>query len=279
MAEPAVATVSDQTRFQTPSVTEGHTGRIHRHLRRRAERVTPGCVHRLRPAAGTTAISSLTLVGLVAFASFCTTSRASAQEVRRSDAAATHTTEAPASADPVESGPRRKQFAFTVNPLNYLILRYGFNFEYQPVAHHGLIVSPHFESLSGNPSDDCSDTKCKITLRGGGVELGYRFYTGSQGFNGLFVSPSLVLAAYDVDSVHYGSNSHRTYTSIGAALDVGGQWQTGHFVLGGGIGVQYKEFLGERFGVPERGLEAIFMQYNASDEFHLRVLMSIGYAF
>ena len=35
----------------------------------------------------------------------------------------------------------RKQFAFTTNPLNLVIGRYGFNFEYQPVAHHGLIVS------------------------------------------------------------------------------------------------------------------------------------------
>jgi hypothetical protein len=219
------------------------------------------------------------LAGLVALALSCVNSWSSAQDRLPSKPALTEQTESPSSGDAVQSGFARKQFAFSVNPLNYLILRYGFNFEYQPVAHHGLIVSPHFVSLSGSPYDDCSEQNCSIALRGGGLELGYRFYTGSLGFNGLFISPSLLLASYATNSTHYGSESHSAYTSVGAALDMGGQWQTGHFVIGGGVGVQYKGFLGERFGVPERGLGPIFMEYNAGNEYFLRVLMSIGYAF
>ena len=80
-----------------------------------------------------------------------------------------------------EPRPLPKQFAFTFNPLNLLIGRYGFNFEYQPVLNQGLIVTAHYDYLSGEggSSDSCNGV-CTSTLNGAGVELGYRFYSGKR---------------------------------------------------------------------------------------------------
>lgn len=141
-----------------------------------------------------------------------------------------------------EPRPVPKKFAFTFNPLNLLIGRYGFNFEYQAVPHHGLIVTPHFDHIALSESD----SPYTDTLNGMGVELGYRFYTGSKGFNGFFVGPSLLLAKGSVDYEASGStvadqyrSINRSFSTIGGAIDVGGQWQFDHFVIGIGVGIQY----------------------------------------
>lgn len=140
-----------------------------------------------------------------------------------------------------EPRPVRKQFAFTFNPLNLLIGRYGFNFEYQPVLHHGLIVTPHFDYLSGKVGTDACEN-CSDTLKGGGVELGYRFYSGKLGLDGFFLGPSLIVTWHRLirlDPPDNYDNIDVNFTGVGGAFDVGWQQQLGHFIIGGSIGVQY----------------------------------------
>lgn len=279
--------MQNQHQSAPPSVARGHTGRS-RHLgaapasadpqtRSRGDDVTPQRHSAKRPATQRWAAAAM-----VGIAACCVACRVSAQSLPRPTASAATPAGGPAepsAQDARDSRSERTQFAISANPLNFIIGRYGLNFEYQPIAHHGVILTPYFLYLNGNGRDDCSDANCKDSLRGGGLELGYRFYTSKRGFHGFFASPSLLVTTFDSGSTYYGSESHRNHTSLGVAFDVGGQWQVGHFIIGGGIGVQRKWFTGERYGIPERGFGAIFMSWNASDENLLRLLMSVGYAF
>jgi hypothetical protein len=131
--------------------------------------------------------------------------------------------------------PKAKRLALTLNPLNLIIGRYAFNFEYQPLLHHSLIITPHYDH-SSNAGGDCGG--CTDTLTGAGGEFGYRFYAGKQGFDGFFAGPSLLVARYTVTSTYAGDSSD-TFGSIGGALDLGWQWLLGNFVVGTGLGVQY----------------------------------------
>jgi hypothetical protein len=146
---------------------------------------------------------------------------------------------------PVEATPEPapKQFAITTNPLNLFIHRYGVNFEYQPTLHHGVIVSPHYDNLSvgmTGPAFDASGNPQNASYTDGfsgfGTEIGYRFYSGNRGFNGLFAGPSLLLATYTAS----GEGKSTSFSSIGWAWEVGGQAQLGGgFIIGGGGGMQY----------------------------------------
>jgi hypothetical protein len=143
-----------------------------------------------------------------------------------------------------EPKPVPKQFAFTFNPINLLIGRYAFNFEYQPLPHHGLIVTPHFDHATSTPLQD-GDPPISDTLTGFGAEFGYRFYSGTQGFNGFFAGPSLLIARYSVTDKYRVTDTYSrndtsyAFSSVGAAIDIGAQWQLGHFIIGGSVGVQY----------------------------------------
>ncbi len=74
-----------------------------------------------------------------------------------------------------------RHFAFTLNPLNLVIGRYGFNFEYQPVVHHCLVVTPHYDHAV---ADTMGEARITDHLDGAGAEIGYRYYTGAHGFEG-----------------------------------------------------------------------------------------------
>jgi len=219
------------------------------------------------PAKGITArqrILVITALGVLAFAS----STASAQQ-------SSHT------ATDENPKPVRRSFAVTSNPLNLVIGRYGFNFEYQPVLHHGIIVSPHYDYLSGNPGQEggSCNGRCAETLSGAGTEFGYRFYSGNRGFNGIFVGPSLIIARHKSRFTYSPWNDQTVvvFNEIGAALDIGGQWQLGHFVIGGGIGVQFSA-LDHEIGSTGRGID-ILIQYNAGGSLLPRLLFNLGYAF
>lgn len=177
-----------------------------------------------------------------------------------------------------------RQFAFTFNPLNLLIGRYGFNFEYEPVPHHALVFTPHYDYLSGDVgTDGCSGT-CSLRLNGGGVELGYRFYSGEYGFSGFFAGPSLIVSRHKLTYADSGSNppfnipateSSVFFTGIGGALDAGWQWQGTHFIIGGSVGIQYTQ-------VPEdvrwvgRGA-GLLIDYNSGAGLLPRIGFNLGY--
>ena len=170
-----------------------------------------------------------------------------------------------------EPKPEHKQMSFTFNPLNLFIGRYGFNFEYQPIVHHGLIITPHYDSAS------IDTIGYKDSFSGFAGEIGYRFYTGEKGFNGFFVSPQLLVGAYkshwEGKDIFAGTSHDTNFTSLGYAIDIGGQGQIGGFVIGGGFGMQYTHVnkdLGDLSGTA-----AII----AGGGWRPRFLFNIGFAF
>lgn len=186
-------------------------------------------------------------------------------------------------ADTASNGSERTEFAFTSNPLNLLIGRYGISFEYQPVIHHTLIFSPHYDTLSGDPGQEGScNGRCTDTLSGAGAEVGYRFYTGNRGFNGFFIGPSVIVSRHmsrfsNPDSAPQWRESSVVFNEMGGAVDVGGQWQLGHFVIGAGVGVQLTA-LSEQFPSTGRGID-VLTELNAGGGLLPRLLLNVGYTF
>lgn len=174
-----------------------------------------------------------------------------------------------------------RRVALTLNPLNLLIGRYGFNFEFQLVPHHGLIVSPHYDHSSENPSGDYGYAFVD-TLNGVGTELGYRFYSGKRSFDGFFAGPSLLIATNRVTSTGSFSGppvtTSDTWSSVGIAFDVGGQWQLGHFIVGGGAGVRYAK-LNQNLNEHGLGDMPVIEEVNAGGGWCPRLALNIGYAF
>jgi hypothetical protein len=134
----------------------------------------------------------------------------------------------------------REWVSVTFNPLNLIINRYALNVELQPARHHSIVLTPHYDYLSGNhDSDHCCFTD---TFKGGGVEIGYRFYTG-QAFNGFYFGPSLLVSTYRLTrsggspEINFDTN----LMNYGWAVDLGYVLRAGHFVLGLGLGMGYVE--------------------------------------
>lgn len=158
----------------------------------------------------------------------------------------------------------------TWNPLGAVVGgRVSFNIEYAPVTHHVLIVSPHF----ANPSQEVLSTGGTTQTNrftGGGGEIGYRYYTGSRGPNGLFIGPSVIGGVYNADV----PGPDRVFTNIGVAGDVGFQYLAwDHLALGAGVGVEYLH-VSRDFGDLSAGPSTI-----ASSGLKPRLLAQAGYAF
>ena len=171
-----------------------------------------------------------------------------------------------------------KQFAITTNPLNLYIGRYAINFEYQPVLHHGLIVTPHYDHVNADLSSwDANGNRITYndSFSGFGAELGYRFYSGYKGFNGFFASPSLLLATYKSSGalVPGVTSANQSFTSVGWAWEVGGQGQIGGFIIGGGGGLQYTHVSKDFADLP------LAASVIAGGGWRPRILLNIGGAF
>jgi hypothetical protein len=81
-----------------------------------------------------------------------------------------------------------KHISLELNPLGLSIGRYSIQGEYMLARHHAVTLNPFFTSTSVK----VNGTEVG-SLSGFGGELGYRFYTGSKGANGLFVGPVRIL--------------------------------------------------------------------------------------
>ena len=185
----------------------------------------------------------------------------------------------------VEPAPIRREFAVTFNPLNLLIGRYGFNFEYEPVPHHALVATPHYDYLNGEVGSDGCSGMCSLKLNGGGVELGYRFYSGERGFNGFFAGASLIVSRHELTYADSGSNppfnssakqSSVFFTSMGGAFDGGWQWQGEHFIIGGSVGLQYTQLQQDVRWIG-RGT-GVLMDFNSGGGLLPRVGFNVGYS-
>lgn len=160
--------------------------------------------------------------------------------------------------------------AATWNPLGAIVGgRISFNVEYAPVTHHVIIASPHF----ANPSQEVSvgpDVQRTNRFTGVGGELGYRYYTGTRGMNGIFIGPSIIGGVYNASLIQ----GDTAFTNIGVAADIGVQqifWD--HLALGAGAGIEYLS-VSKEFGDLSAGASTI-----ASSGLKPRLLAQAGYAF
>jgi hypothetical protein len=144
-----------------------------------------------------------------------------------------------------------KRIALILNPLAAAIGRYSIQGEYIMAKHHAVTLNPFYAHAPVTVTVNGKDMDAG-SLNGFGGELGYRFYTGSKGPNGFYVGPSVIFASYtqsgaaqvSVPSVPGATvttkSSSDSFTSLGGAIDIGGQAVIGPgIVVGGGFGLQY----------------------------------------
>jgi hypothetical protein len=161
-------------------------------------------------------------------------------------------------------------FALTLNPLGLFVGgRLSFNAEWAPAVHHSLVVSPHFVHTTADVATS-GNTTASQAFTGVGGEIGYRYYTGHRGPNGIFVGPSLIAGAYNAGL----PSGNQAFTNIGIAADVGVQdILFNHLVVGAGIGIEYLS-VSHDFGDLPTGPSTI-----ASTGLKPRMLLSAGYGF
>lgn len=166
-------------------------------------------------------------------------------------------------------GPYRP-FALSWNPLGLIVGgRVSIGAEWAPITHHAVIVSPHFARTSADVVSGANDS-FKQTFTGFGGELGYRYYTGHRGMNGVFVGPSLIAGVYNAAL----PGRDQPFTNFGVAMDVGVQHIIAdHFLIGGGVGIEYLR-VSHDFGDLPDGPSTI-----ASQGVKPRLLFQGGYAF
>jgi hypothetical protein len=169
-----------------------------------------------------------------------------------------------------------KFLAIEGNPLGLLIGRYSLQVEWVPATHHALVLNPHFDHVSADiGSGNLSYTEA---FTGFGTEVGYRFYTGKRGMEGFFIGPSLLLGTYSTSVTAVAGSAtgaaSTSFTSIGGAVDLGGQAVIGPgVVLGAGFGLQYSSVDKSFADLP---LTASIL---AGGGWRPRFLLSVGYAF
>ncbi len=155
------------------------------------------------------------------------------------------------------------------------------NVEYLPVKHHALIVNPYFQRNAID--EEIAGIKLgESTYTTFGGEVGYRFYSGSNGASGLFIGPSFFMQRTHASiSVPAGNvvnaqgptpttTSEGDMTTYGGIIDIGGQTVLkGGFTAGAGAGLMYMwTSSGPTQGATDRykGLSP-------------RILLTVGYSF
>ena len=132
-----------------------------------------------------------------------------------------------------------KHVTIVANPLSSIVGRYGIDVSYLPALHHAIVLNPFYQHVSADTTTTINgvETKSSSTFGGFGGELGYRFYTGEKGANGFYVGPSVIFGSYAQTN---SAGDKVSFTSVGAAIDIGGQAIIGDgFTIGGGFGLQY----------------------------------------
>lgn len=160
------------------------------------------------------------------------------------------------SSDP---SPLHHRAALTINPLALVVGRYGANIEFVFARHHAIVASGFLQTF---PTGLLKTALPDLPIENGpesrfGGELGYRFYSGTNGPTGVFVGPSFVampLAAPRLTEAYKAEIV--SFTAYGAALDVGVQTVIGPgFTIGGGIGVMALAYAPPASAQPPAGIE------------------------
>ena len=144
----------------------------------------------------------------------------------------------------------RRPVALTINPLAFVIQRYGGNVEWSFARHHALVTSAYVQSV---PVEMVRPFAGEVTIEdksatpGFGGELGYRLYSGKRGADGLFIGGSFLampvayprLSAFSASTGRATVELARIY-GFGGALDVGAQTITSFgLTIGGGVGASF----------------------------------------
>jgi hypothetical protein len=173
-----------------------------------------------------------------------------------------------------------------LNPLPIVAGRYGLNVEFVPLRHHAIVASGWLQTFTPAmlrvvmPKEINVDDGAQSRFGG---ELGYRFYTGSDGANGLFAGISGVAMPIMYPRVTQDLRSQAlksdvvSFYSFGGAIDVGVQAITSSgFTIGGGVGVMYLAYAPPASVKPPPGVTA--PEY---PELHVlpRLLLSAGWSF
>lgn len=135
-----------------------------------------------------------------------------------------------------------RSVTITMSPLSLAVGRYGASGEVVVARHHAIGGGLYVQTFPGwmlrtiMPSG--VDTSGGAASRVGG-EIGYRYYTGSEGPRGFFVGPSFVAMPLVAPRLTEDLRSEIvSFDAYGAALDVGVQAvHSSGFTIGGGLGV------------------------------------------
>src|SRR5579863_960309 len=167
------------------------------------------------------------------------------------------------------------------NPLALFIDRFSVNVVVVPGDHHALVVSPFYTWASTAAYGTAIDSNGNSlgytlnvlaqTFHGFGGEVGYRYYLDKGGPRGLFVGPSVLLAAITATA---GDGNQTQFLDFGLAADVGYEaLLAGEIAVSVGAGVQYTM---TSKSIPDQQLPAAIYANNA---LRPRLLLSMGYGF
>jgi hypothetical protein len=159
----------------------------------------------------------------------------------------------------------RRWLTIAYNPFTLQASRYGANAELLLASHHVIAGTLYWANTVTN------EDSFKNRFRGVGGELGYRYYTGHDGPRGIFIGPSLLLAALEAVPARGATTSFENY---GVALDVGYQALVAdRWVVGLGGGLQYNR---PSTTFPQQELPASIY---ANPGVRPRLLLALGVAF
>lgn len=175
----------------------------------------------------------------------------------------------------------RRRLTFGVNPLPVVAGRYGLNVELVPLRHHGIVASAWLQTFTLSMLRVLLPKELEVSkgaaARPGG-EIGYRFYSGSEGAHGLFAGVSGVAMPVAYPRVSEDLTSEVvSFHAYGGAVDVGVQAITDSgFTIGGGLGVMYLAYTPPSSVTPPAGIEL-----PSVPEPHVlpRVLLAAGWSF
>ncbi len=173
------------------------------------------------------------------------------------------------------------------NPLALFIDRFSLNAVIVPGDHPALVLSPFYTwsstvpygtgiDANGNSLMDANGNPYVLNVlsqsfKGFGGELGYRYYFDQGGPRGLFLGPSVMLAAITATA---GNGSQTSFADFGFAADVGYEALIADKIaVSVGAGAQYA--WPSKF-IPEQQLPASIY---ANKGVQPRLLLSAGYAF
>jgi hypothetical protein len=169
-----------------------------------------------------------------------------------------------------------RSMTLEISPLATLIGQFGGTIEILPMRHHALALSPYFY-WTRSEYQAADGSTLGNTFTGGGLEVGYRYYTGNAGPRGMFLGPSLLLGAFTGKGEGQSGQPDPaavTFYNLGMAIDVGYQavigddWLVG---VGGGAQVMYVTK-----SLPDQGWPT---SVHTRSLVYPRLLFSIGYAF